>query len=320
MLTALSAATCGSISQLMLKLVSISAAHLPSSLLVFSVALAALACAAPVHLRLLNMTLAGASVSLSVPCYQFLMILCATSAGGVLFNEFAHQTKLELQAYALGVLTATVGLATLSRNASSSEISEEEPIEGETSSDGAASADGLSAGEEEAESLRSTPRRSTIAVRRNSVMLGGISGVGIGAAISEAGLMSEMHMEAAGRPSRRLRNRAMTWSGGLHWSAGRRPLELMGTVPLSPSAERSSSLDDDGCSRFSYESPSSRPSARGSIDGSSLDCGGVSLDCNLSSGGSCDACDHLHDHPSSDSLSGSGSAGRNRHRRASAAT
>ena len=58
-----------------------------------ALALAGLVCSAPLHLRLLNMTLAGSSVALAVPCYQFLLLGCTTAAGGLLFHEFDGQVR-----------------------------------------------------------------------------------------------------------------------------------------------------------------------------------------------------------------------------------
>ena len=209
MLTALSAALCGCVSQLMLKLVSISAGELPYSSLAFGFALALLACAAPVHLRLLNKTLAGTAVSLSVPCYQFLMIFCATSAGGILFGEFAHLSTSEAQAYTVGVLAATAGLAVLSRNsAAEAAHAAEELGELQTLSEGTQSCEGdMSSYDDEVAPPSPQVARCT-SMRRNSITVGGLGGVGIGAAIEEA-------QAALDEPqSRRMRGRAMSWSGG----------------------------------------------------------------------------------------------------------
>ncbi len=115
-LGAFAAASCGSLSQLMLKLFSTSLQSLPSSLPYAACALVGLVCAAPIHLRLLNLTLAGSSVSLAVPAYQFLMIACSTANGGLLFHEFAALPASDLRVYGLGVATAAAGLGALSRS------------------------------------------------------------------------------------------------------------------------------------------------------------------------------------------------------------
>ena len=161
------------------------------------------------HLRLLNKTLAGTAVSLSVPCYQFLMIFCATSAGGILFGEFAHLSTSEAQAYTVGVLAATAGLAVLSRNsAAEAAHAAEELGELQTLSEGTQSCEGdMSSYDDEVAPPSPQVARCT-SMRRNSITVGGLGGVGIGAAIEEA-------QAALDEPqSRRMRGRAMSWSGG----------------------------------------------------------------------------------------------------------
>jgi hypothetical protein len=114
LLSAFAAAACACLSQLFLKLISTAALSLPASAAPTALALLGLTCTAPLHLTLLNATLAGSAVSIAVPCYQFLLIVCTTAAGGVLFREFASQSAAELIGYALGVVTATSGLIALS--------------------------------------------------------------------------------------------------------------------------------------------------------------------------------------------------------------
>ena len=113
-ISAFAAASCACLSQLMLKLVSTSVATLPASLGPLSLALVGLICSAPLHLTLLNRTLAGSAVTIAVPCYQFLLIVCTTAAGGLLFDEFDSQSRGSLLAYGCGVVTATAGLLGLS--------------------------------------------------------------------------------------------------------------------------------------------------------------------------------------------------------------
>lgn len=118
LLSAFAAASCACLSQLMLKLVATSITLIPASLPPLALALTGLILTAPLHLTLLNRTLAGAAVAIAVPCYQFLLIVCATAAGGILFDEFAAQPMSDLVAYTGGVVTATAGLVALSYNSS----------------------------------------------------------------------------------------------------------------------------------------------------------------------------------------------------------
>lgn len=122
-LSAFAAASCGCLSQLMLKLVSTAIGELHRShgeaggpALCF--AIAGLLISAPLHLNLLNKTLAGAACTVSVPCYQFLMMFCTTAAGGLLFDEFASQPWPNVGAYAIGVIVAAAGLGVLAQDAS----------------------------------------------------------------------------------------------------------------------------------------------------------------------------------------------------------
>ena len=116
-MSAFAAAGCGTLSQLSLKLVSTSGASLPGSLPTLVLAIVGLAIVAPLHLRLLNLTLSSSAVALGVPLYQSLLICCTTAAGGVLFGEFDAMPAGLLATYAAGVATATAGLALLSRGA-----------------------------------------------------------------------------------------------------------------------------------------------------------------------------------------------------------
>lgn len=119
LVSAFAAATCGCLSQLMLKLLSTSLGSLstsPDAYAPLGCALVGLAFSAPMHLKLLNETLAGASVAIAVPCYQFLLLGCTTAAGGLLFDEFAGSTPQSLLCYAIGVATATAGLVVLTRS------------------------------------------------------------------------------------------------------------------------------------------------------------------------------------------------------------
>ncbi|KAL1499811.1 hypothetical protein AB1Y20_012496 [Prymnesium parvum] len=114
-LSAYSAASCGALSQLMLKLLAMSANTLATGgLLTVCVALALLGVLAPLHLHLLNLTLASGSVSVAVPLYQCLLISVGTCTGGVFFGEFAHVSSYQLMGYCAGVAAAAGGLAVLS--------------------------------------------------------------------------------------------------------------------------------------------------------------------------------------------------------------
>lgn len=222
LLTALGAAMCACMSQLFLKLVSASVGELPSSIATLGLAIVGLSASAPLHLRLLNMTLAGASISVAVPCYQFLMILTATAAGGVLFDEFSGQSYAALGAYSLGVCTAALGLALLSSHSSADDDDVDDadayaagsydavaydadadasdadaPLRAACEEALPSSATSPSSLDEEispddggdgsrATRRHSLARRPSLLVRRNSaLMVGGLTGIGFGAARSK---------------------------------------------------------------------------------------------------------------------------------------
>ena len=104
------AASCGCLSQLMLKLLSTALRSLPSTTAYSPLlcALVGLACSAPLHLKLLNETLAGASVALAVPCYQFLLLGCTTAAGGLVFDEFAGSALSSLAWYGVALILGSL--------------------------------------------------------------------------------------------------------------------------------------------------------------------------------------------------------------------
>ena len=127
-LSAFAATGCGTLSQLSLKLVSTSVGSLslPGSLTTLALSIAALAIVAPLHLRLLNLTLSSSAVALGVPLYQSLLIGCTTAAGGILFGEFDAMPAGLLATYGAGVATATAGIALLSRSAAATAVATED--------------------------------------------------------------------------------------------------------------------------------------------------------------------------------------------------
>mmetsp|Transcript_28605 Transcript_28605/g.92380 ORF Transcript_28605/g.92380 Transcript_28605/m.92380 type:complete len:485 (+) Transcript_28605:17-1471(+) len=120
-LSAYSAAVCGALSQLFLKVVAtalhrargdFTSEHSPFRSPAPFAALTGLCFTAPLQLYLLDTALTGASVSYAVPCYQALLIGLTTVSGGIFFDEFgamSHQME-----FVAGVAFATCGLALLS--------------------------------------------------------------------------------------------------------------------------------------------------------------------------------------------------------------
>lgn len=124
-LSAFTAAACGALSQLFLKIVSVAikvqvegsgAPWLPDdpTYPLALLSLLGLATTAPTQLYLLNTTLASSTVALSVPLYQSLMILLTVTAGGIFFREFDEASTASMAIFGLSVLLVMVGLAALS--------------------------------------------------------------------------------------------------------------------------------------------------------------------------------------------------------------
>uniref|UniRef100_A0A7S4BWH0 Magnesium transporter n=1 Tax=Chrysotila carterae TaxID=13221 RepID=A0A7S4BWH0_CHRCT len=111
------AASCGTISRMMLKLVASSLSELPSSMRVLLGGGCMLAVSAPLHLRLLNAHLASADASLAIPFYLSFLILLTTASGGLIFGEFATVKLPQLIVFGVGVAVATAGLVGLSHKA-----------------------------------------------------------------------------------------------------------------------------------------------------------------------------------------------------------
>ena len=142
MLLAFGAAACGAMSQLALKVVSLSvkesvlasggAYFLWPRPLAF-VGMGALAFSAPSQLILLSSALA-ARATLVVPLYQASLVSLTTLAGGTAFKEFASMSGLASVCYGSSMLVATLGIVTLSRGGSGDEGAFE--AEDETSATG----------------------------------------------------------------------------------------------------------------------------------------------------------------------------------------
>ena len=122
-LSAYSAAVCGALSQLFVKVVAVTAnaaggdftgAGSPWRQLPPYLALVGLVVTAPLQLYLLDTALTGSAVSYAVPVYQALLILLTTVLGGVFFGEFDTMSPTGLLIFGAGVATAATGLAVLS--------------------------------------------------------------------------------------------------------------------------------------------------------------------------------------------------------------
>ena len=122
-LSAYSAAVCGALCQLFVKVVAVTlheaggdfaGPHSPWRHFPPYLALLGLLFTAPLQLYLLDTALTGSSVSYAVPVYQALLILLTTAAGGVFFGEFETMTRPQLLSFCAGVATAALGLAVLS--------------------------------------------------------------------------------------------------------------------------------------------------------------------------------------------------------------
>jgi len=122
-LSAYSAAVCGALSQLFVKVVAValhgahgdfSSEKSPLRSPAPFAALSGLCFTAPLQLYLLDTALTGASVSYAIPCYQALLIVLTTISGGIFFNEFGAMTYDHMACFGVGVALATCGLALLS--------------------------------------------------------------------------------------------------------------------------------------------------------------------------------------------------------------
>lgn len=137
-LSAYSAAVCGALCQLFVKVVAVTlheaggdfaGPHSPWRHFPPYLALLGLLFTAPLQLYLLDTALTGSAVSYAVPVYQALLILLTTAAGGVFFGEFETMTRQQLLAFCAGVATAALGLAVLSASGgqAADEIAPQEP-------------------------------------------------------------------------------------------------------------------------------------------------------------------------------------------------
>merc|ERR1740117_425618 len=137
-LSAYSAAVCGALCQLFVKVVAVTlheaggdfaGPHSPWRHFPPYLALLGLLFTAPLQLYLLDTALTGSAVSYTVPVYQALLILLTTAAGGVFFGEFETMTGQQLLSFCAGVATAALGLAVLSASGgqAADEVVPEEP-------------------------------------------------------------------------------------------------------------------------------------------------------------------------------------------------
>ena len=137
-LSAYSAAVCGALCQLFVKVVAVTlheaggdfaGPHSPWRHFPPYLALLGLLFTAPLQLYLLDTALTGSAVKYAVPVYQALLILLTTAAGGVFFGEFEMMTGQQQLAFCAGVATAAVGLAVLSASGgeAADEVAPHEP-------------------------------------------------------------------------------------------------------------------------------------------------------------------------------------------------
>ncbi|EOD28814.1 hypothetical protein EMIHUDRAFT_234474 [Emiliania huxleyi CCMP1516] len=239
LISAFAAAATGCISQLMLKVVSTTASAFPATAVPLALALLGLCVSAPLHLTLLNRTLVGAAVALAVPAYQFLLIVCTTSAGGILLDEFESLSSGDLWAYACGVVTATVGLVGLSYFSSvgaepggdeegSSDESDKAALELERGAEGGSGHSG-STSSDAAESATSLPPRPMLSQLRGdrtqgSILRGRLSRKSLtsgrhslvvgsfGAGLGSVAAISDLRLSLSPKLSQ---SRPNTWSTGL---------------------------------------------------------------------------------------------------------
>lgn len=98
-------------------------------------ALAGLVVTAPLQLFLLDRLLAGSSVTAAVPVYQSLLILLTSAAGGIFFREFSTMESGSTVLYACGMVMAISGIAILSRSNAASGRDERIPSSDEEMTD-----------------------------------------------------------------------------------------------------------------------------------------------------------------------------------------
>lgn len=112
------AATCAALSQLSLKLVTLSVREAADGGGIHPVTIAAV-CAlfvtAPSQLTLLNAALGASRASVAVPLYQGATVSLTTLSGGVAFHEFAAMQLSQGLGYGVGLAVATAGLLVLAR-------------------------------------------------------------------------------------------------------------------------------------------------------------------------------------------------------------
>ena len=130
LLAAIGAASCGALSQFAIKVLSLSvqamggaapSGGLMATLMAWAhpvalLGVGTLCFSAPTQLSLLQTALA-ARASLVVPLYQASLVSLTTLTGGVAFHEFRAMQSYNIAAYSAGLLVATAGLLTLTKDA-----------------------------------------------------------------------------------------------------------------------------------------------------------------------------------------------------------
>lgn len=126
---AYSAAACGSLTQVFMKIISttirvsfqegVGAADGSRSRHfwrepLFYISLCGLVSCGPAQLYLLNSTLASSSLTFAVPAYQSLIIILTIASGGIFFNEFSQYDLHDAARFLAAVMLVMVGLAVLS--------------------------------------------------------------------------------------------------------------------------------------------------------------------------------------------------------------
>ena len=119
-LSAYSAAVCGALGTVFLKIVSeaLRANAQGASLAIWAtvpmvVATVGLVACAPLSMYLLDTTLASGDVASAVPLYQTSLVLLTSAAGGVFFREFAAMGPPQAIGYTCGIALCLLGLGVL---------------------------------------------------------------------------------------------------------------------------------------------------------------------------------------------------------------
>mmetsp|Transcript_55312 Transcript_55312/g.89448 ORF Transcript_55312/g.89448 Transcript_55312/m.89448 type:complete len:327 (+) Transcript_55312:59-1039(+) len=133
-LLAYGSASCGAMSQLCLKVVSMELNPAKQAdganwdWNTFACGLAGLAVFAPLQLYMLNSTLVISPTSYAVPLYQTLLVLLSILAGGTFFKEFAAVSTDSFVVFIAGVVLALAGLERLTSAKSQNDVGENERL------------------------------------------------------------------------------------------------------------------------------------------------------------------------------------------------